>query len=110
MMNDAANEAVLLFGGKVEVRDPKRSTCEALLICGGKDGTVYVVDRDNMGGFGDGNALQLPIWTGGAIFETGAFWNNQERARDVVQRTKSLRDTPPTNSESLGRSWKATTT
>jgi hypothetical protein len=50
-----------------------------VLICGGKDGNLYVVDRDSMGGYGDGYALQKPqlFYSGGEIFETGAFWNNQ---------------------------------
>jgi hypothetical protein len=49
-----------------------------LLICGGKDGHLYVGDRDNLGGLGDSNAVQSPgsLWTGGEIFATGAFWNN----------------------------------
>jgi hypothetical protein len=49
-----------------------------LLICGGKDGHLYVGDRDNLGGLGDSNAVQSPasLWTLGEIFATAAFWNN----------------------------------
>jgi hypothetical protein len=73
---DNTNDWDFGAGGAALLADLPASSRPHVLICGGKDGTVYVVDRDNMGGFGDGNALQLPIWTGGAIFETGAFWNN----------------------------------
>lgn len=46
-----------------------------LIVGGGKDGGLYVLDGDKMGGNGDGNAWQyLPL--GHAIFSTAAFWNN----------------------------------
>jgi hypothetical protein len=52
-----------------------------LAIGGGKDSTLYVLNRDALGGFGDSNAWQqislgpLNSFTG-AIFSTAAFWNN----------------------------------
>lgn len=46
-----------------------------LIIGGGKDGTLYLLNGDRMGGFGDSNARQnFPL--GHGIFATGAFWNN----------------------------------
>ncbi|MGH8220025.1 MAG: putative Ig domain-containing protein [Steroidobacteraceae bacterium] len=41
---------------------------------GSKNGFLYVLDRDALGGFGDGKALQR-IDPGGEIFATGAYWN-----------------------------------
>jgi len=64
-------------GGAALLADLPASLHPHVLICGGKDGNLYVVDRDNLGGYGDGHALQTPFFSGGEIFETGAFWNNQ---------------------------------
>ena len=48
-----------------------------LVLGGGKDGALYVINRDptKMGGLGDSNAWQ-EIQLGHGIFSTGAFWNN----------------------------------
>lgn len=46
-----------------------------LAVGGGKDSTLYVLDRDNMGHFGDSNALQS-FSVGNSIFSTAAFWQN----------------------------------
>jgi hypothetical protein len=48
-----------------------------LVLGGGKDGALYVINRDptKMGGLGDSNAWQeIPL--GHGIFSTGAFWND----------------------------------
>ncbi len=45
-----------------------------LIMSGGKDGALYVLNRDVMGGFGDSNAWQK-IQLGHGFFATGAFWN-----------------------------------
>jgi hypothetical protein len=44
------------------------------VIGGGKDGTLYLLNRDIMGGLGDTNAVQH-FNIGSSIFSTGAFWN-----------------------------------
>jgi hypothetical protein len=63
-------------GGAAILADlPGSSPVPHLLICGGKDGNLYVANRDNLGGYGDGHAVQVPFYTGGEIFGTGAFWN-----------------------------------
>jgi hypothetical protein len=50
-------------------------TLQHLVVGGGKDGTLYLLNGDNMGGLGDPSARQyFNIGTG--IFATGAFWNN----------------------------------
>ena len=45
-----------------------------LLICGGKDGSLYVLNRDLLGGSGDDTAVQK-VDFGYRIFATGTFWN-----------------------------------
>ncbi|MFI4879949.1 MAG: beta strand repeat-containing protein [Steroidobacterales bacterium] len=50
-----------------------------LVVIPGKDGYVYVLKRDNLGGFGDANAYIPPFLAdGGAgqVYGTPAFWNN----------------------------------
>ncbi|MGC2636394.1 MAG: hypothetical protein WA294_04400 [Acidobacteriaceae bacterium] len=46
-----------------------------LIIGGGKDGALYVDNRDDLGGYGDSNAWQT-FNVGNGIFAMGAFWNN----------------------------------
>jgi hypothetical protein len=63
-------------GGAAILADlPSGNTVTHVLICGGKDGTLYVINRDLLGGFGDPAAVQ-PIAFGYAIFSTSGFWNN----------------------------------
>jgi hypothetical protein len=63
-------------GGAAVLADlPAGSPVTHLLLGGGKDGGLYVLNRDNLGGLGDAAAVQrLPL--GHGIFSTGAFWNN----------------------------------
>jgi hypothetical protein len=67
-------------GATVLVDLPAGAAHQHLVMGGGKfmsggTGGVYVIDRDTLGGLGDGAAVQLiPISHG--IFATGAFWNN----------------------------------
>jgi hypothetical protein len=46
-----------------------------LAVGGGKDQTLYVLDRTHMGNLGDANAFQH-FSVGGGIFSTAAFWQN----------------------------------
>jgi hypothetical protein len=46
-----------------------------VLVGGGKDGALYLLNGDQLGGFGDGNALQR-VSLGHPIFSTAAFWNS----------------------------------
>jgi hypothetical protein len=78
---DQANENTSDYdfgaGGAAILADlPGTSPVPHLLICGGKDGNLYVANRDNLGGYGDGHSVQTPFYSGGEIFATGAFWNN----------------------------------
>jgi hypothetical protein len=63
-------------GGAAVLADlPSGSPVPHLLICGGKDGGLYVLNRDVLGGFGDAAAVQ-EIDFGYKIFATGAYWNS----------------------------------
>jgi hypothetical protein len=46
-----------------------------LVLGGGKDHNLYVLNRDALGGLGDSNAWQVVTLPGG-LFSTGAFWNS----------------------------------
>jgi hypothetical protein len=46
-----------------------------LLVGGGKEGKLYVLNRDNLGGSGDSNAVQS-FSIGNGIYATAAFWQN----------------------------------
>jgi hypothetical protein len=62
-------------GGAALVLNLGSGTPAHLVVGGGKDGTLYVLNGDSMGGAGDGSAYQhFPVNAG--IFATGAFWNS----------------------------------
>ena len=62
-------------GGATLIVDDPSASPKHLLVGGGKDGTLYLLNGDAMGGSGDTNARQ-PFNIGSNIFATGAFWNN----------------------------------
>ena len=63
-------------GGAAVLADlPAGNTVTHALVCGGKDGTLYVLNRDLLGGFGDSAAVQT-IALGYGLFSTSAIWNN----------------------------------
>jgi hypothetical protein len=62
-------------GGSAVVLNLPSGSPQHLLVGGGKDGRVYLVNGDAMGGLGDNSARQFFNVAGG-IFSTGAFWNN----------------------------------
>ena len=63
-------------GGAAVLADlPAGNTVTHALVCGGKDGTLYVLNRDLLGGFGDSAAVQT-IALGHGIYSTSAIWNN----------------------------------
>ena len=62
-------------GGAAVLADlPAGSPVTHLVIGGGKDGALYVLNRDHLGGLGDGAAVQKLLMNG--IYATGALWNN----------------------------------
>ena len=62
-------------GGAALVINLATGTPAHLVVGGGKSGTLYVLNGDNLGGSGDGGAYQL-IQVNAGIFATGTFWNN----------------------------------
>lgn len=63
-------------GGAAVLADlPAGNTVTHALVCGGKDGSLYVLNRDLLGGFGDVFAVQK-IALGNGLFSTAALWNN----------------------------------
>jgi hypothetical protein len=62
-------------GGAAILVDQPTGPVQHLVIGGGKDGYLYLLNRDAMGGLGDSNAWQRFNF-GNGIFATGAFWNN----------------------------------
>jgi hypothetical protein len=63
-------------GGAAVLADlPAGNIVTHALVCGGKDGTLYVLNRDMLGGLGDPAAVQtIPL--GHANFSTPTIWNN----------------------------------
>src|SRR5208283_4735742 len=62
-------------GGAAILINSGNATKPNLAVGGGKDASLYVVNRDNMGHLGDSNAVQkIPL--GNSIFSTAAFWQN----------------------------------
>ncbi len=64
-------------GGAAILIDQPSSSVPHLLIGGGKEGKLYLLNRDNLGGNLDHDSGAVQILTlGNAIFATGAFWQN----------------------------------
>jgi hypothetical protein len=73
---DDANNEDFGSGGAAVILDAPSSPVAHLIVGGGKDGFLYLLNRDAMGGFGDSNAWQR-INFGSDILATGAFWNGR---------------------------------
>lgn len=73
--NDNANDMDFGSGGAAILVDQPSSPTPRMVIGGGKDGYLYLLNRDAMGGLGDANAWQRFNF-GYPVFATGAFWNN----------------------------------
>ena len=73
--SDAENDADFGSGGSAVVLNVSSGALQHLVVGGGKDGTLYLLNGDSMGGMGDSNARQF-FNIGDSIFATGAFWNN----------------------------------
>ncbi len=73
--DDYANDHDFGAGGAAIVINLNSGSLQHGVIGGGKDGTLYLLDGDNLGGLGDSNARQF-FGLGHPIFVTGAFWNN----------------------------------
>jgi hypothetical protein len=70
------NDGDFAAGGAAILADlPTGSPVTHLIMGGGKDRSLYVLNRDLLGGLGDTAAVQK-ISFGTSIFTTGAYWNN----------------------------------
>jgi hypothetical protein len=84
--DDNINDVDFGAGGAAVLGDlPPGSPVTHIAITGGKDGALYVFNRDQLGGFGDSNAVQRLLvgasvtqQTGKVpgIFALGALWNS----------------------------------
>jgi hypothetical protein len=76
----STNDLDLSAGGVVALPDQSSGAHPHLLISAGKQGRVYLIDRDNMGQFNPLNNSQivqeLPVNVG-AMFSTPAYWNGK---------------------------------
>src|SRR5260370_5510587 len=70
-----ANDQDFGAGGAAILVDQLSGPVPHLVIGGGKDGYLYLLNRDAMGRLGDSNASQRFNF-GNPILSTGAFWNN----------------------------------
>jgi hypothetical protein len=68
------NDGDLGAGGAAILVDQPGSVPH-LLVGGGKEGKLYVLNRDNLGGSGDSHAVQS-FSVGNGIYSTAAFWQN----------------------------------
>jgi hypothetical protein len=92
---DNSNDEDFGAGGAALLADlPAGSPVTHLLICGGKDGSIYVLNRDLLGGYDDVHAVQKIVNTGSQIFATGAFWNNTFYLGEFTAPLKSYQLTP----------------
>jgi hypothetical protein len=73
--SDNAGDVDFGSGGAAILVNQTTGPVQHLVIGGGKDGYLYSLNRDAMGGLGDANAWQRFNF-GSQIFATGAFWNN----------------------------------
>jgi hypothetical protein len=63
-------------GGTAILADLPGEPITHLIIGGGKDGTLYVLNRDNLGGYDvNSNRFVQAVALGYGIFSTGAYWN-----------------------------------
>jgi hypothetical protein len=76
-LTDQSQDRDFGSGGTVVLIDiPANGTNPTkLMLAGGKDGTLYMLNRDNLGGSGDNNAVQKVTLPGG-VFGTGSYWNS----------------------------------
>ncbi len=99
--SDQASDDDFGSGGAAILVDQLSSTTPHLVVGGGKDGTLYILNRDTLGGLGDGNAVQ-PVNINAAIYSTGAFWNGRFYIAGVGGPLQSYTLNPATSLFDLG--------
>jgi len=82
-------------GAAILIDQASTAPHQHLMIGGGKEGNLFLLDRDNLGGYGanftpaDSNAVQK-FSIGNGIFATAAFWNNGLYIAGVGGRVKTF--------------------
>jgi hypothetical protein len=78
-------------GGAAILVDPSAGPVPHLAIGGGKDGKMFLLNRDNLGGNSgnDGGAVQA-FSVGNMIFATAAFWQNTLYIGPITDHVKSF--------------------
>jgi Putative Ig domain len=103
---DFPNDADAGSGGAAMVVN--NSSGQPLVIGGGKDGTVYVLNGSALGGFGDANAVEsFSLGAPGGppnIFSTAAFWNNNFYIAAAGMPLKSF-PFNPASATPIGQPW-----
>jgi hypothetical protein len=104
-------------GGAAVLADlPGSSPITHLALAGGKDGNLYVLNRDAIGGYGDGNAYQeinlgpegsLSVDNPGVIFSVGAYWNYTYYVAGAGEAMKAYRLDPTTAKLTLAQTASA---
>ena len=100
-----ANDVDLGSGGVLLLPDQPGSTYPHLLVQVGKEGTIDLINRDNMGHFHSGNDSQivqtLPYAIGG-VWGGPAFWNNNAYFGGSYDRMKAFAFDPVAQQLSSG--------
>jgi hypothetical protein len=71
-----ANDTDFGSGAATILIDPSGGPNPHLVIGGGKEGNLFLVNRDNMGKFSNKNSVVQTINAGNNIFATPVFWQN----------------------------------
>jgi hypothetical protein len=78
--NMEANDLDLGSGGPLLIPGTQSGPYPDLLVGGGKTGTIYLIDRDKMGGYdtgpGGGNGNVQDVGPVGPIFSSPVYWNS----------------------------------
>ena len=75
--SDDANNNDFSAGGSAVVLNVNSGPLRHLVVGGGKDGVLYLLNGDSMGnGVGGDASARQRVTVGSMIFATGAFWNN----------------------------------
>lgn len=73
--SDNINDVDFGSGGATLVLNLNSGPLQHVVVGGGKDGALYLINGDNMGGLGDNNAVQR-LFLNAEISSSSVFWNN----------------------------------
>ncbi len=105
--SDNAGDVDFGAGGATVLIDQASGPAPHLAIGGGKDGNLYLVNRDNMGHLGDANAWQM-FSAGNQVFFTPAFWSNTIYSGPINSPVAAYSFSPVTDKVSVAASSHST--